>query len=142
MKLENILNLAAVAVIAAHLGKKAQEKKDIQALDEVLNQFMKELKEPKKEKVSYTKYSDYIRQRPYVADEIIVSTRKEGEAVLDELKDILCKYGQVSVADFYELVGIRPEYTDNKRGWKELRYTGLHKSRYGYTFSLPDPIEL
>ena len=33
MKLENILNLAAVAVIAAHLGKKAQEKKDIQALD-------------------------------------------------------------------------------------------------------------
>ena len=44
MKLENILNLAAVAVIAAHLGKKAQEKKDIQALDEVLNQFMEELK--------------------------------------------------------------------------------------------------
>lgn len=142
MKLENILNLAAVAVIAAHLGKKAQEKKDIQALDEVLNQFMKELKKPKKEKVSYSKYSDYIRQRPYVADEIIVSTRKEGEAVLDELEDILRKYGQVSVADFYELVGIRPEYTDNKRGWKELRHTGLHKSRYGYTFSLPDPIEL
>ena len=142
MKLENILNLAAVAVIAAHLGKKAQEKKDIQALDEVLNQFMKELKEPKKEKVSYSKYSDYIRQRPYVADEIIVSTRKEGEAVLDELEDILRKYGQVSVADFYELVGIQPEYTDNKRGWKELRYTGLHKSRYGYTFSLPDPIDL
>ena len=27
MKLENILNLAAVAVIAAHLGNKAQEKK-------------------------------------------------------------------------------------------------------------------
>ena len=132
MKLENILNLAAVAVIAAHLGKKAQEKKDIQALDAVLNQFMEELKAPKNEKVSYRKYSDYIRQRPYVADEIIVSTRKEGEAVLDELEDILREYGQVSVADFYELVGIQPEYTDNKRGWKELRYT----------FSLPDPIEL
>ena len=142
MKLENILNLAAVAVIAAHLGKKAQEKKDIQALDEVLNQFMEELKAPKNEKVSYRKYSDYIRQRPYVADEIIVSTRKEGEEVLDELGDILRKYGQVSVADFYELVGIPSEYTDNKRGWKELRYTGLHKSRYGYTFSLPDPIDL
>ena len=154
MKLENILNLAAVAVIAAHLGKKAQEKKDIQALDEVLNQFMEELKAPKNEKVSYrkysdyirqrpkvsySKYSDYIRQRPYVADEIIVSTRKEGEEVLDELGDILRKYGQVSVADFYELVGMPSEYTDNKRGWKELRYTGLHKSRYGYTFSLPDP---
>ena len=142
MKLENILNLAAVAVIAAHLGKKAQEKKDIQALDEVLNQFMEELKEPKKEKVSYSKYSDYIRKRPLVSDEVIVSTRKEGEAVLDELDDILRKYGQVSVADFYDLVGVPSEYTDNKRGWKELRYTGLHKSRYGYTFSLPDPIDL
>lgn len=142
MKLENILNLAAVAVIAAHLGKKAQEKKDIRALDEVLNQIIEELKAPKKEKVSYSKYSDYIRQRPYVADGIIVSTRKEGEEVLDELGDILRKYGQVSVADFYELVGIPSEYTDNKRGWKELRYSGLHKSRYGYTFSLPDPIDL
>ena len=88
------------------------------------------------------KYSDYIRQRPYVADEIIVSTRKEGEEVLDNLGDILREYGQVSVADFYELVGIPSNYTDNKRGWKELRYTGLHKSRYGYTFSLPDPIDL
>ena len=142
MKLENILNLAAVAVIAAHLGKKAQEKKDIQALDEVLNQFMEELKAPKNEKVSYRKYSDYIRQRPYGADGSIVSTRKEGEAILDELEDILRKYGQVSVADFYDLVGVPSEYTDNKRGWKELRYTGLHKSRYGYTFSLPDPIDL
>ena len=139
MKLENILNLAAVAVIAAHLGKKAQEKKDIQALDEVLNQFMEELKKPKKEKVSY---SNYIRQRPYVADEIIVGTRREGEEVLGSMKDILREYGQVSVADFYDLVGMPSEYTDNKMGWKELRYTGLHKSRYGYTFSLPDPIEL
>ena len=142
MKIENVINLAAVAIIAAHLAKKAQEKKDIRALDEVLNQIIEELKTPKKEKVSYSKHSDYIRQCPYVADEIIVSTRKEGEEVLDELDDILRKYGQVSVADFYELVGMPSEYTDNKRGWKELRYTGLHKSRYGYTFSLPDPIEL
>ena len=139
MKIENVINLVAVAVIAAHIGRKQQLKRDIQSLDEVLNQFMEELKKPKKEKVSY---SNYIRQRPYVADEIIVSTRKEGEEVLDELGDILREYGQVSVADFYELVGIPYNYTDNKRGWKELRYTGLHKSRYGYTFSLPDPIDL
>ena len=142
MKLENVLNLAAVAVIAAHLGKKAQEKKDIQALDEVLNQFMEELKKPKKEKVSYRKYSDYIRQRPYVANDIIVRTRREGEEVLGSMKDILREYGQVSVGDFYELVGAPSEFSDCKKGWKELRYTGLHKSRYGYTFSLPDPIEL
>jgi predicted transcriptional regulator len=142
MKIENVINLAAVAIISAHLAKKAQEKKDIRALDEALNQIIEELKTPKKEKFSYSKHSDYIRQRPYVADEIIVSTRKEGEEVLDELGDILRKYGQVSVADFYELVGIPSNYTDNKRGWKELRYTGLHKSRYGYTFSLPDPIDL
>ena len=132
MKIENVINLVAVAVIAAHIGRKKQLKRDIQALDEVL-------KKPKKEKVSY---SNYIRQRPYVADGIIVGTRKEGEEVLDNLGDILREYGQVSVADFYDLVGIPSEYTDNKRGWKELRYTGLHKSRYGYTFSLPDPIPL
>ena len=136
MKIENVINLVAVAVIAAHIGRKQQLKRDIQALDEVLNQFMEELKKPKKEKVSY---SNYIRQRPYVADGIIVSTREEGEEVLDNLGDILRKYGQVSVADFYKLVGIPSKYIDNKRGWKELRYTGLHKSRYGYTFSLPDP---
>ena len=139
MKLENILNLAAVAIIAAHLGKKAQEKKDIQALDEVLNQFMEELKKPKKEKVSY---SNYIRQRPYVADDIIVRTRREGEEVLGSMKDILREYGQVSVGDFYELVGAPSEFSDCKKGWKELRYAGLHKNRYGYTFSLPDPIDL
>lgn len=142
MKLENILNLAAVAVIAAHLGKKAQEKKDIQALDEVLNQFMKELKEPKKEKVSYSKYSDYIRKRPLVSDEIIVSTRKEGEEVLDKLDDILRKYGQVTVGDLYELVGIPRVYSDSKKGWKDLHYVGLKKTRYGYAFAFPTPVDL
>ena len=28
MKIENVINLAAVAIISAHLAKKAQEKKD------------------------------------------------------------------------------------------------------------------
>lgn len=142
MKLENILNLAAVAIIAAHLGKKTQEKKDIQTLDEVLNQFIEELKEPKKEKISYRKYSDYIRKHPLVSDEIIVSTRKEGEKVLDKLGDILRNYGEVSVADFYDLVGMPSEYTDNKRGWKDLHYAGLKKTRYGYAFAFPNPVDL
>jgi len=141
MKIESFINLAAVAVIAAHLGCKVQENKDIQELDNWLSYILPKIKN---EKPSYRKYDDYYtaRKRPLVAQEIVVYSKKEGEEVLATMDKLLHEYSQVSIADFYYLLGVPTEFSDHQTGWKELSHAGLKGGRYGYTFVLPKPVDL
>ena len=55
---------------------------------------------------------------------------------MDELIDT---YGNVSVADLYDLVGKSSEYTDNKYGWTNLRNAEPVRVRDGYMLKLPKP---
>jgi hypothetical protein len=76
-------------------------------------------------------------------DEIVLSTRAEAEEVLDRMFDLLSRYDSVSVADLYELTGIRSEHTDHKWGWTDLRGTGVARTRSGgYLLDLPEPSPL
>jgi len=71
--------------------------------------------------------------------EIIIPTRQEAEEVLDNLIEILSKYGQASVSDLYDLCGITPQFTDEKYGWTDLRGADLTRTRNGYLIDLPKP---
>lgn len=73
-------------------------------------------------------------------DEIIIPSRIEADEVLDRMYDILSRYGRVTVADFYALVGVKAEHTDVKWGWSALtgaRIVTLRGS--GHLLDLPEP---
>lgn len=70
-------------------------------------------------------------------DDIIMDTRREAQDVLEELDYMIHKYGQASIADFYDIVGVTSEFTDNKYGWTSIRKAGIKPVREGFLIVLP-----
>lgn len=70
-------------------------------------------------------------------DEVILESRGEAEEVLSNLVDFIIDYGQATVADFYDLVGITTNFADNKWGWTDLRNASVSRVRGGYLINLP-----
>jgi len=70
-------------------------------------------------------------------DEIILESRGEAEEVLSHLVDNVIDYGVTSVADLYNLVGITPNFTDEKYGWTDMRSASVTRTRGGYLINLP-----
>ncbi|MFI3115336.1 MAG: hypothetical protein R3Y12_04255 [Clostridia bacterium] len=103
-------------------------------------------------KVSYRNYydkdegrRDYNRTRTrsnYDFDDVILDNRGEAEEVLCNMDDLISKYGMVSVADLYDLVGITGNYTDNKYGWTDIRNASVVRIRDGYALKLPKAVAL
>lgn len=104
------------------------------------------------EKVSYRNYSSYSSKqdtRPirrsasgYSYDEVIIENRGEAEAVLGAMDEMMSTYGLVSVADFYDLVGVTCSYTDNKYGWTNIRNADIVRVRDGYIIKMPKAMPL
>lgn len=72
-------------------------------------------------------------------DDIILASRIEADEVIDRLYDLLSQYEVVTVADFYELLGISPKYTDENWGWTDLRGATARRVRTGFMLDLPEP---
>lgn len=72
-------------------------------------------------------------------DEIIVSTRAEAEEIIDRLFDLVSRYEAATVADLYELVGVKTKFTDDRWGWTDIRGAGITRIRSGYLLDLPRP---
>lgn len=99
--------------------------------------------------VSYNRYSRVPEPPPralsrqsrsrFEFDAIVLETRAEAEQVLDQLYEVLSRYEVATVADLYNLVGIKPEHTDTKWGWTYLRGSGVSRVRDGYLLDIPEP---
>lgn len=74
--------------------------------------------------------------------EILIPTRVEAEAVLDQMFKLCVEYNSVTVADLYESCGITPNYTDDKYGWTDIRGSGILRVRDGFVLDLPQPTPL
>lgn len=138
MKIENVINLVAVAVIAAHIGRKQQLKKDIQEVTEL---FTKEVCDYKQQKyrTSHRSYADKYGAKS-TNYEFYVATREEGEKVLDEMKNLIDDYACASVGDLLELVGLKSTYLDDRIGWTSVKGMTLRRSaKYGYSLVFPNP---
>lgn len=104
------------------------------------------------DRVSYRNYSDgYSRPARdtrattvsrYSYDDIILSSRKEAEDVLDRLYELMDTYGLVRVADLYDLVGITGQYTDNKYGWTNMHNVDIIRVRDGYMIKMPRAMQI
>lgn len=99
-------------------------------------------------RTSYDKYYDdknrrgsgrtgSYRDAPYDPDDIILPSRAAANDALDELDYVIHKYGQASIATFYDIVGVTGEWTDNKYGWTSIRGAQIKPVRDGYMVLLP-----
>ena len=52
--------------------------------------------------------------------DIVFGTREEADEVLSSMKDLLDKYGVVTVADFCDLSSIPSTYPQNRYGWVNI----------------------
>ncbi len=103
-------------------------------------------------KVSYRKYYEDRDRRDYGNtprtrigydyDDIIIESRGEAEDVLARMDELIATYQLVSVADFYDLVGVSGNYTDNKYGWTDIRNASVIRVRDGYMIKLPKALPL
>lgn len=102
----------------------------------------------------YVSYRDYSRsddrdrfrdsrsRSSYAHDDIILDSRGEAEEVLTRMDELIDTYGNVSVADLYDLVGKSSEYTDNKYGWTNIRNAEPIRVRDGYMLRLPKALPI
>ena len=102
----------------------------------------------------YVSYRDYSRsddrdrfrdsrsRSSYAHDDIVLDSRGEAEEVLTRMDELIDTYGNVSVADLYDLVGKSSEYTDNKYGWTDIRNAEPIRVRDGYMLKLPKALPI
>jgi hypothetical protein len=109
--------------------------------------------------VNYTRYSSSSSRRPERdrdrdsyrsrrsnrVKEIIVETREDGDAVLEELDAIIDNpdIGYCTVGDFYAACGENTTPQDEEWGWRDLSKARVHKiSRDEFLISMPHPREI
>lgn len=104
--------------------------------------------------VSYNRMSGHDRDRDrrpierernrsrFNFDDIVLERRSDGEQVLESLVDQIDEFGVATVADFYDLVDMTGEYTDQDWGWDNLSRAVVERVRDGYVVVLPKPYAL
>lgn len=103
-------------------------------------------------KISYQKY--YERETGYKTPtrvnatygyevrEFILDNRGDAESVLDQIQDLMSEYGVVTVSDYYDLVGVSGQFTDNYYGWTDMNGMRTRAVRNGWLIELPSPRQL
>lgn len=99
---------------------------------------------------SYTKYSNaygnvtspepMIHRSNSGVQEIVMS-RQEALDVIAILKQQIANYGSARLADYYDLVGVETNYTDNDYGWVNLKNVRIQTVRNGVIIQFP-PMEV
>lgn len=97
--------------------------------------------------VDYTAASSKPKKRErsgrYDFRTAVFKSRSDAEDVKDALTALIeGQYKYASVADFYDLIGEDPEFTDNNYGWTNPKYFSVTYTNGGYCLNLPNPIPL
>lgn len=100
--------------------------------------YSRRAREPRPTQQTTTRYSRVAQG----FDDIVLATRTEAESVLSRMYDLIERYNMVTVAEFYSLVGISAEFTDENWGWRDLRSANIQHIRDGFRINLPKPEEL
>jgi len=74
--------------------------------------------------------------------EIVLGSRAEATEILRALDGHIQKYDTASVSDLLRMLGITPEWTDEKWGWDNIGSATVRHTRDGYLLDLPPTIQL
>ena len=82
--------------------------------------------------------------RAFDFDNYTIENRRDADEVLMRMDEILDQYHVVSVADFYDLLGVdNYSYTNNSFGWMDLRQARVSPVRGGgFVIDLPRPLPI
>lgn len=95
-----------------------------------------------RDRYSYSAADRKPRSARMTFDDIIFDNRQEAENVLSIMIDHLDQYDEVTVADFYDLIGFDSTYTDRDWGWDNLGSSYVDRVRNGYIIRFPRVIGL
>ena len=70
-------------------------------------------------------------------DELKFERRRDAEAVLDQMTEVIEHFGFVTVADMFDMADVTAPFTGNKYGWTSLRNAEVVPSRDGFYIKLP-----
>lgn len=70
--------------------------------------------------------------------DIVIKYSDDAKAVVDELRDRIDKYDQVTVAELLDAVNITGKYTDNNWGWTRKEDIGIRRVSNGYLIDVPE----
>lgn len=101
----------------------------------------------KHNKISWPDYSKHRQRCDVDINQVRFDSQKEAGNVLHRLADILDRYGEVTVMDFYDEAGLDlPYYSSIRYGWKNIGDAYVFRVGDGHSvkwaISLPDPIKL
>lgn len=74
--------------------------------------------------------------------EYIFRDISRADDVIEHMKEIIELYGYVTVSDFYDLVEITTNKTDDNRGWVTLEPSKGIKHKGGFKVVFPEPVDL
>lgn len=79
----------------------------------------------------------------YRVEEYVIESRFDAAHVLSSLTENADAYDSVSVADYYDLIGVPSQYTDNTYGWTldSISRASVVPVRGGYVIKFP-PVEV
>lgn len=97
--------------------------------------------DPRGEAPSAPTFSRQGRQR-HDFGEIVLGTRAEATEVLRTLDAHIQRYDTASVSDLLRMLGVTPEWTDEKWGWDNIGNASVRHTRDGYLLDLPPTIPL
>lgn len=85
-------------------------------------------------------YNRNYNRGGYSVNDIVLDNRGDADMVLDSLYSIIKEYSIATIGDLYELVGISPQFTDQKWGWTDISGARV-ESAYGggWLIRLPNP---
>lgn len=72
-------------------------------------------------------------------NDIVFDNYEDASNVLERLVDYLDTYGQVSVDDYFDLIGQTSPYTAQRWGWSSLSSATIINVNGGYFIKLPNP---
>lgn len=80
----------------------------------------------------------------YAYGDIVVNTRPEAEMVLRQMYDLIDTYGEATVLDLYDAIGVTRPFTDAKYGWTaaNIRNAEIVRVNDGYMIKMPKAIPL
>lgn len=70
-------------------------------------------------------------------DDLKFEYRRDAEAVLDQMAEVIEHFGFVTVSDMYDMADVTAPFTGNKYGWTSVRNGEVIHARDGYRIKLP-----
>jgi hypothetical protein len=73
---------------------------------------------------------------------ILVQTKEEADSVVTCLTEIVERYGNATLADLHDLVGLPSYHKHHKRAWTKIEDVKIDQKENGYLIDLPPTQEI